>query len=224
MQGIYGKMKRVYEFSKNTVEVRLSALVRVVSRNTFAYRRVFVFEEKFQTTRLEPKNKAKVNVRLAQSRDFPRLIEFGKRLWTPNRVKEEFKAGHSCLLAEKDGDIVSFVWVRFDEPYINELERKMKIGPTAAYYYAGYTVPACRGKGILPMLLFKASDYAFQKGVKEVYTLTDSYNYSSQRATKKGGMRKMGEVSLIRVFKLKRYKCKGETQEDSARLREIFFI
>ena len=99
---------------------------------------------------------------------------------------------------EKNGDIVNYTWVSFNETHVGVLERKIRIGSDHAYRYDAYTVPEYRGMGILPTVLTKAAGYLFQNEIKEIYDVVASNNFPSLRSHQKIGSLKMGEVTQIR--------------------------
>ena len=171
---------------------------------------------------LKTVNRAKVDVRLAQGDDILKLSKFKK--FRGGKAEERVREGHLCFIAEKNGDIVNYAWVSLNETYVNEIERRIRLGSDSVYRYDGYTVPEYRGMGILPTVLTKSSDYLFQNGIKEIYDIVASNNFPSLRAHQKVGSRKMGEITFIRLFKLRRYECKGETAKDCIRLKEMFSI
>lgn len=185
------------------------------------YEKTFVYETKLSKGCFKTRNRAGVNVRLAQNDDILRLaIKFKK--FRGGKAEKRLKVGHLCFIAEKNGNIVNYTWVCFNETFIDELERKIRIGSDSAYRYDGYTVPKYRGMGILPTVLTKATDHLFQNGIKKIYDFVTSANLPSQRSLSKIGSRKMGEVTLIRLLRSRRYIFKGQTTKDYAKLMNMF--
>jgi ribosomal protein S18 acetylase RimI-like enzyme len=203
------------------VKMKLNGLLRIVFGNIFSHEDIVVFETSYETTFKSVVNKAKIDVRLAYSSDVPK---FDRSKKFKEKAIERFKAGHLCFIAEKNGKIVNYIWVCFHEAYIDELERKIRIGSDSAYRYDAYTYPEYRGMGIFPIVLVKAADSLFQNGIKEIYDLVSADNFSSLRSYQKIGSRKMGEITLMKLLSLRRYNCKGVTTKDRSKLMEMFYL
>ncbi|MGD0977598.1 MAG: GNAT family N-acetyltransferase [Candidatus Bathyarchaeia archaeon] len=209
---------------------KLAGLLRIIFGRIFAYEEMIVLETSSQTNLkslaacawLKSVGKSKVDVRLADNTDTPKFDRFQK--FRGGKAGERLKAGHLCFIAEKNGKIINYTWVAFHEAYIDEIERKIIVSPCSAYGYDEYTDPEYRGMGVFPMVLGSTSDYLFQNGIKEIYELVSSNNFPSLRSHQKMGSRKMGEITLVRLFNSRRYRCKGETPEDLYKLKEMFSI
>jgi hypothetical protein len=211
-----------YKRSVNNVERKLCALFKIIFGTIFAYEKMFVLETLESKVYPEMISKAGVQVRPVQHDDILKLSRF-KNL-RRGIVQERFKAGHLCFIAEKSEDIANYTWVCFKECWVSELERNIQMESGCAYRYDGYTVSKYRGMGILPVALTSIADYLFRNGIRAIYDCVASNNFSSIRSHSKIGSRKIGEVTLIRLIKLKRYRCKGETTADLMRLRRMFSI
>lgn len=214
-------MKSTYTRTISYIKMKLVTLFVRARAFTLFFGKIFVHRKVFETNiskiGFETVSKIKVDVRLAQSDDILRLVKlkrFGKGL----------RRDHLCFIAEKNGGIVFHSLVCFNDLYLNVLERKMRIGHDSAHIYSYYTVPEYRCMGIATAGTARALDYLFQNGIKRVYVLIFSYNLASQRVVEKTGFRKIGEITLIRLFMLRRYRCKGETPKDSFILKEMFSI
>jgi GNAT superfamily N-acetyltransferase len=212
----------------SNVKRKLATLLRIVLGKIFVCEQLIAFETSSQASLRSTVDEAKVAVRLAHSGDIPKLdrskrVRVGKvgERW---KARMRFKAGHLCFVVEKNGKILNHTWVCFHEAYVDELERKIQIESDSAYRYDEYTDPDYRGMGILPTVLMWSANYLFQNGIKEIYEVVSSNNFPSLRAHQKIGSRKMGEVTLIRLFELKRYRCKGETPRDLIKLKQMFSI
>lgn len=198
------------------------AFFRFALGSIVVYEKISVFETHESQPALKIVDKAKVDVRLLQGKSVSRLNKFEK--FRGGKAEKRFKAGHLCFVAEKNGDIVNYVWVSFDATFVDEIGRKIRVGPQSAYRYDGYTVPEYRGLGILPVALTRVADYLFQNGIEEIYDVVASDNLPSLRSHEKIGSRKMGEITLIKLFGSSRYLCKGSTVSDRFRLKEMFGI
>ena len=200
--------------------MKLQSLLTILFGRIFLFQTLFILEA--QTSKVRGKKVNEVEVRLLQRDEVPKLNKLMGL--GAGEAEERLKAGDLCFIGEKNGDIVHYRWICFNEVFVNELERKIRMRPNSAYMYDAYTVPKYRGKGIHPAVLTNAEDYLFQSGIKEMYTVILSNNHSSLRTWQKIGSRKMGEVTFIKLFNAKIYKCKTETTRDYVKLKEMLSL
>jgi len=204
-------------------KMKLGALLRIIFGKIFVFEKTFVFEKFLSKVCFEMGNEAKVDVRLAQSEDILKLVKKFKK-FRGGKAEERLRVGHLCFLAGKNGDVVHYKWVSFNETYVDALERSIRIVADSAYVYDAYTVPEYRGMGISSKVSARIFDYLFQNGIKKIYYLISYNNFPSLRDAEKMGLRNMGEVTLTRLFKLRIYRCKGKTHKDYITLKEMFSI
>ena len=217
------KMHNTRRRAISNFKMKLGALFRIVFGKIFAFEKTYVFEKSLSKVCFEMGDKAKVDVRLAQGEDVLRLVKKFKK-FRGGKAEERLRAGHLCFIAEKNGDIVNYKWVSFNETYVNELERTIRTGSDSAYIYDVYTVPECRGMGISSKVSARIFHYLFQNGIKKIYYMITHNNFPSLRDAEKTGLRNMGEVTLTRLFKSRIYTCKGKTEKDYKKLKEMFSI
>jgi len=218
--------KKMYNTRRRAISIfkkKLESLFRIVFGKIFVFEKTFVFENHLSKIRFETGDKAEVDVRLAQNEDVVRLVKKFEKL-RGGKAEERLRAGHLCFMAEKNGDIVHHKWVSFNETYVSELERTIRTGSDSAYIYDAYTVPECRGLGISGKVSARIFDYLIQNGIKKTYHLISHSNFSSLRYAEKTGLRNMGEVTLTRLFKSRIYRCKGKTEKDHKKIKEMFSI
>ncbi len=220
---------------KYNVRDALDSVLRFGFGRIFLYASIVVFEVPIETSLkslswtatalLSSAKRAKIEIREATIEDiqkFRRLKEFqGKRIL---RVEERFRADHVCFVAEKGEKIVSYAWIAFREAYVDAIEREIHIDPYSAYLYNEYTDPAYRGRGIMPAVLIETFRYLSQKRFKEEYSVAYLHNFPAMRVHSKLGARRMGTVSILRLSKLIRYKCKSETERDFHALSRMFAL
>jgi len=205
--------------------MKLRGFSRFAFGSIIVYEKMFVFETlPHETPGLKIVDKAKVDVKLLQAKSVSESKKLERAGFRREEAEKRFKAGHLCFVAEKNGDIVNYVWVSFDATFVDEVGRKIRVGPQSAYRYDGYTVPEYRGLGILPVMLTRVADYLFQNRIEEIYDVVVSNNLPSLRAHEKVGSRKMGEITLIKLLRSSRYSCKGSTPDDCFRLKKMFSI
>jgi GNAT superfamily N-acetyltransferase len=216
-----------YTFPRKLISLRLNlgTFFRHAFGSILVYETILVFETNAKTrSNLKILDKAKIDVRLFEGKS---LLEFKKLADPVFRSKEaerRFEAGDLCFVAEKNGYPVNYIWVSLNPTPINEIRRKILVAPRSAYAYDGYTFPQYRGFGVHSAALAKAADLVFKNGVEILYSALLSNNIPSLRAHEKAGYRKMGQVTLLKFFKISRYLCKGSTTNDWLKLKKLFNI
>jgi len=209
----------------NSLRRRLGA----TSRSIFERKKYFVFERIIADGCFKLEAKVGVDVRLVQCDDFPKFAKGfkkfkrkKKKIWL--KAKERFEMGHICIVADMHGDFVHLKWVAFNEAYVSALERKLRISSNSAYMYDSYTVPEYRELGIARKATRKAFSYLYERGIRKVYACIHHNNFPSLRAAHKVGFREIGKITYTRIFKLRLYRCEGETEENYNKLKEMFSI
>jgi len=194
-----------------------------ISKCIFRRENVFFFEKTLSYQCFKMEAELDVNVRIVQDDDFPKISNLLAIL--ENEFKTRFKMGHLCFGAESCGEFVHLTWASFNEAYVGSLERKLQVGSCSAYIYDTYTFPKYRGQGIAPKVMSEALNYLSKmKNIQKVYLAISRDNFSSLKTASKVGFRKIGVVTLTRIYKLKLYRFKGETEEDYNKLRALFII
>jgi GNAT superfamily N-acetyltransferase len=181
---------------------------------------MFVFEI-FPLAQYHSENEYKVNVRIAQSSDIS-FLKHNFAKFKGEKADKRLNLGHLCFVAEKNGNIVHYTWVAFEEIHLKKLNRKLQMESDAAYIYDVYTLPEYRGRGISSTVYAKIFEYLLEKGFKRAYCLISSNNYPSLRVAEKTGLRNIGEITLIGFFKLRKSIFKSKTFEDYMKLKKMF--
>lgn len=208
-----GEVTSVYSF-----KARLLAIIRVI----FWRRKIFVYEKSLisaSDTHFKKKVKLKVNVKLVQCDDIPKIAKRFEDFKI--KANERFKMGHICFAAYLNEDILHYSWWAVNEVYSGNLERKLRLSSDSAYAYDAYTVPECRGLGIALKVSERACSYLRERGYKRIYCFVPYNNFPSHRVMRKGGWRKIGTITYTRIFKWRHYQCESETKEDYNKLKEL---
>lgn len=209
--------------------------LRAAPESIFQSEKVFVFERTLADTCFKTDSKVEVDVRVVQRDDFPRIAKrFQKFKINENELayfnpsisiaKERLEKGHICIIADIGGDLVHLKWVALNEGYAGLLDRKIRMPPDSAFVYGSYTISEYRGLGIAPKTMEKGFSYLYERGIRDVYSCISHNNFPSIRLAHKQGYRKMGTIMYTKVFKLRRYRCEGETEEDYNKLKEMFSL
>lgn len=204
------------------VKMRARTLFKAVFGRIVAYEKLFVFQTDTSKVRFSTENKAGFTVKLADSDDVLRLDRFAK--FRRGEAEKRLKAGNLCFVVLKDGNLAGYAWVCFHEAYVPELEAKIRLAPDSAYRYDVFVVRAYRGMRVFRLIFGKSSSHMYQKGIREIISLVDSDNFSSLRALQKVGNapRRIGEVTIIRLFNSRRHTFKAGRLEDYKKLLELF--
>lgn len=190
----------------NRIRSRLGRILGSI----FRMEKIFVFERTLTDLCFKAKAKAKVDVKLVQRDEFPKIANNLKKF----KVDAEaiFEDGRMCAIAEIDGNLVHWTFVAFNEAYVMEIKRKIRVSTDSAYVYAVYTAPEYRGLGIASKAMEKISCCLHERGIKKAYALIHPNNFPSLRYFHKVGFKKIGKITFIEICKLKLYKCKSETK------------
>jgi GNAT superfamily N-acetyltransferase len=202
---------------------RLVSMLRSILRRE----KLYVFE--MPTVAEFPiKAKAKVNVDVDLVRS-DKILEVVEKLGGVENIggflkdaKKRLEMGHLCFVAKLNDEPVHITWFAFDEFYVGEIKRKIRVSRNSAYSYSTYTVPKFRGLGIYFQVTEKAHQYLSKIGIKKVYSCVLHDNFPMLKAKRKVGDRKIGTIMYFKIFKWEFYKFKGETKEYSKILAEMF--
>lgn len=200
----------------------LERLLLAISRSIFRWKKIFIFEKKLTGTCFKIEAKVDVNVRLIQRDDFPKIAK--KFKISHSDIKKRLEIGNLCFVADLHGDLAHFKWVAFNKTYSGDLERELRVGSNSALIYWGYTIPKYRGLGISPKVMEKILQHLAEIGIKKVYAGVDHNNFPMLRVKQKERFRKIGTITYTKLFKLRLYRCEGETGEDYNRLKEMFSL
>jgi len=202
----------------NSIRHRLRSIYKGFLRRE----KIHVFERVLDSSCSKIKANIEVKVRFSLHEDFARISQRFKKF---DAVAEDrFRRGHLCLVANAGENVVHLEWVAFDEAYASELERELRIDSGSAYIYDTYTVREYRGLGIAPEVMSEAFSHLYVKGIRRVYTCVPHDNLPSIRAMEKAGFRWIGTVTFTRILSLRLYQCRGKTEQDYFRLKNMFAL
>ncbi len=200
----------------------LRQILGAIFKSVFKREIMLVFEKMLAKSCVKIETKIEVDLKLVQDDDFPKIGDKFKKFRT--NVGKMFESGNTCIVAEIHGEFVHWTWVAFNEAYVTEIGRKIRLNSGSAYMYAGYTVPEYRGLGIAPKAMGKILSYLHKRGIKKAYALIRPDNFQALRYTHKVGFKKIGMIRFIGISKLRLYRCKGETKKDYNTLIGMFSI
>lgn len=202
----------------NRIRFRFGSILSSIFRRE----KMFVFEHALTDSGFKAKARVEVNAGLVEGDDFSKIVKTFKDF--RKKAKERFKVGDICFGASLNGEYVHLKWFAFNESYVGEINRKIRISSDSAYMYDSYTLPNYRGLGIYSIVMEKTIQHLSKMGIKRVYALVRHNNLPMLRVKQKEGVRKIGTVTYTKIFNLRFYKFKGETEEDYKKLTEMFSI
>jgi len=116
-------------------------------------------------------------------------------------IKDAFARGEACAGATLGGKLVAYCWRVFSTtPHDRKHNIWIDFNADAVYGRYSFTLPAHRGKHIMPSLYTFADPYCLDKGRTLSIGYVDTDNYPSMRAGTKSGERVVGYAGYIYLF------------------------
>ena len=113
---------------------------------------------------------------------------------TGSDIEARFGAGDRCFGVMDDGQIASYMWVKFDVFHLGELYLSFKCKRNQAWFYNAITVKSARGKGYYSALYRHMVNTLKREGISELYACPEDFNVPSLT-----GMRHAGYTPIVRV-------------------------
>lgn len=174
---------------------------RLVALDLFNYKKIVVFEKLLEGPMTSPESKIEVDLTQLSSDDVVKT----KRFRTKKGVLERVRKGHTCFAALKNGVVVSYCWVAFNNIFVKEFQKEINFAEDSAYLYDAFTVKEYRGKGIFPNLCTSVFSCLEERGYRRVFGMVNANNPSSLRAFEKV-WKKLGTITYFKIFRFKRVK------------------
>jgi hypothetical protein len=119
-------------------------------------------------------------------------------------ICRRFSAGRHCYAAWRDGRIVSYGWVSFDEEMVGELDLRLRLVPGEAYIWDCTTLPAYRNQhlysALLSYILYELLDH---QPICRAWIGTDLDNLASQRGIARAGFHHVANLLLERFLAMR---------------------
>jgi GNAT superfamily N-acetyltransferase len=97
--------------------------------------------------------------------------------------------GANCFLARHQGQIVSAVWIAERSFPLTYIHGSLDLSDDEVYVLEAFTLPAFRGKNLLPALLAHTCKHYLASGRRRAFTIIFSYNTASIRSFSKLGFK-----------------------------------
>lgn len=109
---------------------------------------------------------------------------------------KRIKSGKRCFVAEYYGNIISYLWITYQDEYIPEIKYMHRVPAEGVYFYNVRTLKDYRGKGIFSLLLGYVCELLRSEGflTGDVAILSD--NDASARGFKRNGFVRYRQVSF----------------------------
>jgi hypothetical protein len=117
------------------------------------------------------------------------------------RIKEFYTQGEVCTGATLDGKLVAYDWCDCSAtPHDRKHDIWVDFNADAGYGRKSFTLPAYRGKHIMPSLWAFSENYYLDKGKTLSISFVETDNYPSLRAGMRGGYPVVGYAGYIHLF------------------------
>lgn len=112
------------------------------------------------------------------------------------------REGWVCYVAKKGNEIVATGWASLADIFIDtHLKREFVLSQDEAYCWRGFSVPAHRGKGIMPRLIeHLTADLLISHGKSKLFILVRYDNDIIMKTVVKVGWRKIGRAGFIEAY------------------------
>lgn len=124
--------------------------------------------------------------------------------WKTSRtdVIARLRQGHNCHIATLDGKVVAVGWTTGTASYFDPvLDRELVLAPHQTYGFGAHSVPALRGKNLMPALVAYANaDLVENDGKTTTVCLIRWNNRRSIRAMEKVGSIRRGRLGFVQVY------------------------
>lgn len=153
------------------------------------------------------------HARQLTEKDIAQLAAIPERPCTEARMRERFSRGHVGIGAFEQKSIVAYTWCdlhKLSSPGQRSALRQLR--SDEAYLYDAYTVPRCRGRGLVPFLRSEVYKVMQELGRRRLYSVSLVFNRSARRFKAKLGASEVElrlSINLFQKYKrdllLKRY-------------------
>lgn len=113
---------------------------------------------------------------------------------SPEMVLARMRTGDRCVIALRDGAIVSMLWAATGKFYEHESGMEIDTGENGYYRYNSLTKESERRKGLYLQCSLEIGRYYSNQGRSETLGIIDIFNVASQIANVKSGTTLEGEV------------------------------
>ncbi len=142
---------------------------------------------------------------LSTDANLSELVDFDEWHWIPSEthLRSFLDSGQNCYAAYVAGKLGAYLWTKGSD-FDNATRRNLDLGDDELYFFAAFTAPGFRGRGIMPHLQILAMQDARQRlGKLQGLSLIHPDNRSSLSTIAKTGWMHVGYLGYIEVFGLR---------------------
>ena len=109
---------------------------------------------------------------LADPQDHAELLQFCSHL-NSRQMHERLALGHICILAKKEGRIISHAWIGLNKIRLRFRGKSFTLPPDTAYFYDVLTERNYRGGKIFKAIVSYGRELCLEQGILSAFTLVD---------------------------------------------------
>ncbi len=115
-----------------------------------------------------------------------------------DKLRKRMVDGHRCFVVKHEGWVIAKMWCDLSE--FRYPPCRFDLQADEAYFYAAYTEPGHRGKGIAPFLRVKCYEALAKEGITNFYSYTEYFNTPAKRFKKKLDARNLALCLHVSLF------------------------
>jgi RimJ/RimL family protein N-acetyltransferase len=115
-------------------------------------------------------------------------------------LQQRFRSRNRCFAILENGNILSFVWIRFGSRYSSELHLKFNLKSNQGWFYNAVTVKAARGRGYFANICRHVVKVLAAEGFDDFFIDVEQRNRPSIRAIEKSGYKRLVKVRMSKLL------------------------
>lgn len=117
-----------------------------------------------------------------------------------HEVNQRFIKGNQCVILKEGDTIASYLFISYNEAYIDAVDYNLSLLPDQAAVYDVYTFPEFRGRSLYPRLFFLVSDILKERGYNEILLWLMPHNLRSIKSHLKIGFNEVSATICRKEF------------------------
>ena len=124
-----------------------------------------------------------------------------KMRYNINELIEGVKNGQKCIALKNANDLAALMFIEYNS--FKFKRKSFELGKDEAYVLNMYTLDKYRGRNLAPFLRYKSYELLKKEGKKNIYSITEYFNYSSKKFKEKLKAKNISLYLNIVLFKKK---------------------
>jgi len=162
---------------------------------------LFYYYHSYLITSNDPEIKTRTytdyKIKFVTLEDLPILKKFGIK---EELVKNRLKAGDRCVIISKNDEIQTIIWGASSSKFLKLGGYIFDPKDNGCTFYAGYSIPTARFKGLFPTAFKKLYQSYVDEGRNTIYAGVDSLNNLSLKIHLKMNFKIGGEIYYFIIF------------------------